>query len=121
MTSRISSKAILLHALGQTIKCYPRRTERTHYRRHIPIPELIGQYQPGLGPYTEHWLITLLPFIGQQGLPLLTLYDCRVLIHRRLRLLWLPSTEFFHQIITRLPQSSQLFAFLWHVGYLCRQ
>src|SRR5882757_8524097 len=121
MTSRISSKAILLHALGQTIKCYPRRTERTHYRRHIPIPELIGQYQPGFGPYTEHRLITLLPFIGHQGLPLLTLYDCRVLIHRRLLFLWTPSPEFLYPIVTHLSQSSQLLGLLWHVRYLTRQ
>src|SRR5882724_4230434 len=106
VTCRISSKAVFIDALRQTIKSYPRRSQWTHYRRHIPIPELINQYQPCLGPYTKHRLIALLSFIGHHRLALLALYDRRILIHRRFRFLGLPSPEFFHQIITRLPQSS---------------
>src|SRR6266545_1230980 len=107
MTGRISPKAILLHALRQTIKCYPRRRERPHHGRHIPISELINQYQASLGPGTEHRLITLLSLIGHQGLELLAPYYGCILIHRRFFFLWSPSPEFLYHIVTDLTQSSQ--------------
>lgn len=94
--------------------------QRRHHRRHIPIPELVGQNYIHLRPHRQHRLVATLAFIRPKCF-LFAAFDNRgIHIHRGNALLGAASDQLLYQIAIDPTQARQRFRLFRNVGDLLR-
>src|ERR1035441_1405073 len=104
---RIASKVVLGHGGRQGRERSLRHRQTLIRRRHVSVPELIGQHQVHLRPNSQHRLVPALAFVASQRFLFAALDDGGILVYGRDLLGCATPPNLLDQVAIHLSQSAQ--------------